>query len=100
MDFCEALERFLSYLRVAKGVSEHTVRGYRIDLTSFFTFAQAELEEVDKRLVRRYLADLYEKKASTRTVLRRLSALRSFYKYAIREKLAQQNPLEEIDSPK
>lgn len=106
MDFCEAIDRFLNHLNLARGVSEHTIRGYKIDLSSFHTFASEELkgalpvEAVSKRLIRRYLSHLYEKKASSRTVLRRLSALRSFYKFAVREKIAPENPLEEIDSPK
>jgi site-specific recombinase XerD len=83
MDFSQFVDQFLSHLSLAKGVSEHTLRGYRIDLTSFFDFAGSD---VSKRQVRRYLSSLYDKKASTRTVLRRLSALRSFFKHAMREK--------------
>jgi len=98
MNFSEATERFLNHLRLAKGVSEHTLRGYGIDFSSFSTFACEE--PITKRLVRRYLAHLYEQKASNRTVLRRLSALRSFYKFAMREKLCEDNPLEDIESPK
>jgi len=97
-DFKLALERFLSYLKLAKGASPHTLRAYRIDLEEVAAFAQSE--PVSKRLIRRYLAHLYEKKRSVRTVLRRLSSLRSLYKFAMREKLAAENPLEEIDSPK
>lgn len=92
------IEQFLSHLSLAKGVSEHTVRGYRTDLTSFLNFLEGE--EVSKRSIRRYLAHLHEKKASSRTVLRRLSALRSFYRHAIKEKWVSVNPLDEIDSPK
>lgn len=98
MDYFKAVEQFLAHLDVVKGVSPHTLRGYRLDLGAFLAFADGE--EVSKRTVRRYLADLFERKASTRTVLRRLSALRSFYRYAIREKWVVENPLEEIDSPK
>lgn len=105
MDFSEATGRFLHYLRVAKGVSEHTLRAYGIDLSSFLEFAHQEVKplelgQISKRLIRRYLAHLHEKKMSSRTILRRLSALRSFYKYAMREKLASENPLEEIEGPK
>jgi integrase/recombinase XerC len=103
MDFSEAASRFLTHLRLSKGVSEHTLRGYSIDFRSFAAFIQLEtnsLSSISKRLIRRYLAHLYEKKASPRTVLRRLSALRSFYKFAIRENICRENPLEEIDSPK
>jgi integrase/recombinase XerC len=103
MDFSEATSRFLTHLRLAKGVSEHTLRGYSGDFRSFAAFMQPEtnsLRTISKRLVRRYLAHLYEQKASTRTVLRRLSSLRSLYKFAMREKIVSENPLEEIDSPK
>jgi integrase/recombinase XerC len=98
MDFCKATEQFLKHLQLSKGVSEHTLRAYGIDFASFHEFCG--IEQVSKRLIRRYLAHLYEKKASNRTVLRRLSSLRSFFKYAMREKLVTENPLEEIDSPK
>jgi len=98
MDLFKSVEQFLSHLNLSKGVSEHTIRGYRIDLTSFLSFVGEE--GVSKRSIRRYLSHLYENKASTRTVLRRLSALRSFYRHAMREKWVSDNPLEEIDSPK
>ncbi len=104
MDFCQAADRFLSYLRLAKEVSEHTLRAYRFDLGFFAAFAKdegaTETGDISKRLVRRYLSHLYEKQTSVRTVLRRLSSLRSFYKFAMRERIATDNPLEEIDSPK
>ena len=89
---------FLSHINLAKGVSVHTIRGYRIDLTSFFDFVGDE--EVNKRSIRRFLAHLHEKGASTRTILRKLSSLRSFFKHAIRKDLVDYNPVEEIESPK
>lgn len=98
MELFKAVEQFLAHLSLAKGSSEHTVRGYRLDLTQFLNFIEGET--VSKRLVRRFLAHLHEKKASTRTILRRISALRSFYKHAMREKWVEENPIEEIESPK
>jgi integrase/recombinase XerC len=59
-----------------------------------------EWTHVSKREIRRYLSALYDQKMATSTILRRLSALRSLYKYAMKEKLIFENPLEEIDSPK
>jgi integrase/recombinase XerC len=104
MEFVDAIERFLAHLRLSKGVSDHTIRGYFIDLHGFKNLSQEEgvlpLASVSKRMIRHYLAHLHEKKMSVRTILRRLSALRSFFKFAIREKLVLENPLEEIDSPK
>lgn len=98
MDLFKAVERFLSHLSLSKGASPHTIRGYRLDLISFLTFVGGE--GGSKRTVRRYLAHLHEKQASTRTVLRHLSSLRSFYRHALREKWVTENPLAEIDSPK
>jgi len=98
VDFKEAFERFLSHLQLAKGTSAHTLRAYRHDLEALAAFAKEE--PVSKRLIRRYLAYLHEKEMSVRTVMRRISAFRSFFKFAMREKLASENPLEEIDSPK
>lgn len=109
MDFFSAIDSFLSYLHLSKGVSEHTIRGYRLDFSSFTAFVLEELgkesapidwEIISKRLIRRYLSRLYDQKLRTATVLRRLSALRSFYRYAMKEKFVSENPLEEIDSPK
>lgn len=97
MDFWEIAEKFLDYLRVAKGVSPHTLRAYRIDLKAFFASTKGE---GGKWAVRRFLADLHEKKQSTKTILRKISALRSLYKFALREKLVTEDPTEEIDSPK
>jgi integrase/recombinase XerC len=56
--------------------------------------------DIDKRSIRTYLAALSAKSATKKTVLRRLSTLRSFYKYLIKERLIEHNPLDEIDSPK
>ena len=89
---------FLTHLNLAKGVSVHTIRGYRIDLTSFFNFLGEE--ELNKRSIRRFLAHLHREGASTRTILRKLSSLRSFFKHAIRESWVDQNPVEEIEGPK
>jgi integrase/recombinase XerC len=98
MDFNQALEKFLSHLQHSRGVSDHTLRAYRLDLEALHRFAKKEA--ISKRLIRRYLAHLHEENLSIRSVLRRLSSYRSFFKFAMREKLVEENPLEEIDSPK
>jgi integrase/recombinase XerC len=103
MEFKDAMKRFLTYLQISKGASEHTIRGYRIDLQGIINASSEDpllLEAVTKRTIRHFLSCLYEKRASSRTILRRLASLRSFYKFAIQEKLVFENPLEEIESPK
>lgn len=99
--FKEAVSQFLQYLKVVRNASEHTLRNYALDLAAFADFWQKEnLNLIEKWAIRSYLTHLNKEGSSKRTILRRLSTLRSFFKYAMREKLVSQNPMEEIDSPK
>lgn len=98
MDFSGLVDKFLKHLELARSVSEHTLRGYATDFRLFTDFAESA--PVTKHLIRRFLGKLHEEGCATRTILRRLSSLRSLYRFAIREKLATENPLEEIESPK
>lgn len=112
MKYTEAASQFLHYLRNVKNASEHTVRNYGMDLEAFKNYFEGSsaapaatpkeitVLQVDKRLVRSYLADLSAKSNAKRTLLRRLSSLRSFFKYLSKEKIVSHNPLDEIDSPK
>ncbi len=94
-------EKFLSYLQAIRNASVHTLRNYGMDLADFQGFAQADdVKSVDKRMIRGYLTHLNQKQVTKRTILRRLSALRSFFKYLLREGAIAHNPLEEIDAPK
>ena len=83
-------ERFLNYLTVEKACSELTVTNYRKDLQSFAAFwrerAQGAVlwERVSPLDIRAYLAYLNEKAYARRTIARRISALRSFYKFLVR----------------
>lgn len=110
-DFNQKLEQYIEYLRAVKNASEHTLRNYTMDLTAFKKFVDHQnskapepspllVTQVDKRVIRNYLAHLSAKDGAKRTVLRRLSSLRSFYKYLVKEKVVTANPLEEIESPK
>lgn len=105
--FQEGISLFLDMLRIVHNASPHTLRAYASDLHFFLLFAQKDLQmqevpitEISKRVIRRYLAHLHEGGLRTRTILRRLSSLRSFYHYGMRERWVIENPLEEIDSPK
>ncbi len=92
-EFAKVVDFFINHLRVAALASEHTLRAYSIDFAAFSAFAGDE--PVTKRLVRRYLSHLHENKAAIKTILRRLSSLRSLYKFAIGEKLGRANSFEE-----
>lgn len=79
-------EKFLSYLGAIKNASVHTVRNYGMDLTDFQGFAKIEdITAVDKRMIRGYLTCLNQKQVTKRTILRRLSALRSFLNISLKK---------------
>lgn len=95
------IEKFSRYLEIEKNYSPHTLLNYSLDLRDFSTFLKTgSLEAVDYLCVRKYLVFLKERKLSTRSVARKLSALRSFFKFLVREGLMKENPLLAVSSPK
>ncbi|NGX33515.1 MAG: Tyrosine recombinase XerC [Candidatus Anoxychlamydiales bacterium] len=120
MDFSSEARSYLRYLEMVKNVSIHTIRNYAIDLDSFKDFIEQNIlkkkklsnkilksddlsfsiKEINKWVVRNYLAHLYDKKMKNKTIQRRISSLRSFFKFLMKEKKIEINPLEDIQSPK
>jgi integrase/recombinase XerC len=104
MDGREYLEDFLRYLKVERQMSPHTLRNYRLDLSQFLDFLTPEgeepiLEEVNYRQLRAFLAHSLKGRSKT-TVARKLSALRTFFKYLQRQGVLAQNPAKLAPSPK
>jgi integrase/recombinase XerC len=96
----EQIDRYLRNLE-AKNMSEHTVRGYALDLQRFVEFVgAAALRQIDRRLVRAFIADIAERGRSKRTQARRISSLAGFFRYAVQQKWIDYNPLDEIERPK
>jgi integrase/recombinase XerC len=96
------IDSFLNTLR-AKLASVHTIRNYSIDLTAFKEFLEREkisLETVAKIDIRSFLAQHSQQNLQRRSLLRRLSALRSFFKFLYKQNILLKNPIEEIESPK
>ncbi len=101
---------FLDYLTYERNVSPNTVTAYREDLESFtgflcndyFTIArdQLDLRRVDHLAVRAYLAHLARRKLSRSSIARHLSAMRSFFKYLMREAVVDANPARTVATPK
>ncbi len=97
------IERFIRYLQFEKRFSPHTVTAYRQDLNQFNDFlASDELDvlTISHRDVRSWMLALMEQGAEAKTVNRKLSVLRSFYKFLQREELTQNNPMSHIKAPK
>ncbi|MDD4035846.1 MAG: tyrosine recombinase XerC [Bacilli bacterium] len=97
------VESFLSYLKYQKHYSSHTVINYENDIFDFIKFLEREhlkLNAVSYSDIRFYLMELYNKKYSRNSVSRKLSSLRSFYKYLLREDQIKENPFLLVSSPK
>lgn len=104
LSFKDALDAFVDFLKHEQRVSAHTVRAYQSDLRAFVTFLEnlgfsGGPERLSARYIRRYIADIHAKTAA-RTRARKLSALRSFYKYLLSRDLVEDNVASAIASPK
>ncbi|HOU35834.1 MAG TPA: tyrosine recombinase XerC [Candidatus Omnitrophota bacterium] len=95
------IEKFVRYLEIEKNYSPHTILNYRLDLEEFQAFlGEQPVEKVDYLGVRRYLAVLKEKNLRPRSINRKLSALRTFFRFLTREGFIRANPVASILSPK
>ncbi len=104
MDGWAHLEDFLQYLKVERQMSPHTLRNYAVDLSQFLDFYQdsregAEIGQVAYPDLRAFLAQALKGRRKT-TVARKLSALRSFFKYLQRQGVVATNPAKLAPSPK
>lgn len=96
---------FTEYLRLEKKYSKHTLIAYENDLRSFEEFLklQFEIHEIKDAkvvMVRSWMASLSELNIDARSINRKISSLKSFFKFAMREKWVEKSPLEKIISPK
>ena len=99
------INTFLTYLQSEKRASEHTVVSYRNDLEQFWSYLQlafpnSEWKEVDAVMVRTWLITLMEEKVSPRSINRKISALKSFYKYHIKMGVFETNIMLQVHTPK
>ncbi len=95
----QGLDDFLRWLETEKGYSPHTVAAYRRDLSEFFGVVNRRAEEVDEREVRRYLYAVNQRNRPA-TVARKLSSLRSFYRFLRREGRVAHDPLARTVGPR
>jgi integrase/recombinase XerC len=95
------IEKFSRYLEIEKNYSGHTILNYRLDLVDFAKFlGDLAIDSVDYLVFRKYLATLKEKNLRISTTNRKLSALRSFFKFLTREGYLKTNPIISLTSPK
>lgn len=99
------VEEFLDYLQYELYRSPLTVKSYSEDLMSFESFfknfnAELTWESVDSDVIRDWMESMMDKGNNSASVNRRLSALRSLYRFALSRNLVAQNPTRHIDAPK
>ncbi|MCS6859246.1 MAG: tyrosine recombinase XerC [Abditibacteriales bacterium] len=102
------VDHFLTYLRQARRVSAHTVRGYARDIAQFVDFLESQKllgegfdwHQVDYLMLRKYLGQLGRGGYHRRSIARKLSALRAFFKFLVKQKVVAANPAAQVTAPK
>jgi integrase/recombinase XerC len=99
------LNAFLAYLQFEKRYSVHTITAYSNDLIQFFDFIATQYDGMDYTaitgtMVRSWLASMKEEELTGKTLNRKISSLKSFYKYQIQQGHLVKSPMETVISPK
>ena len=99
------IANFLDYLQYEKRYSQHTIISYQTDLEQFFNFALIEFEVQDPTkftspIIRSWLANLKEKKVAAKSINRKISSLKSLFKYQLKQGILKISPMATIISPK
>jgi len=96
---------FIDYLSFQKRYSPHTIVAYQNDLLSFFDFlaiqyGELQLPEIKPTFIKSWLADLKNNKMESKTINRKISSLKSFFKYQLKQGNIETSPMTTIISPK
>lgn len=99
-----SLKLFIEYLQIEKNCSKYTIRCYQLDIREFFMFmseqAIEKITEITYVEARLFLSDLYDKQFTRTTIARKISSLRSFYRFLLREEYVTENPFSLISLKK
>ena len=101
----QSIQHFLDYLKFEKRYSRHTITSYQNDLVAFFDFLQMQfgelaLVDIKPTFVRSWLAGLKENGMEGKSINRKISALKSFFKHQLRQQNIKVSPMATIISPK
>jgi integrase/recombinase XerC len=99
------ISSFCDYITHQKRYSDHTVTAYKKDLEQFFTFLEQQYEitlanKATSLIIRSWIVELIEKGISPRSINRKISTLKSYYKYLLKNNLVKTNPLIKVVTPK
>lgn len=100
-----SLQSFLDHLKYERRYSQHTIIGYRTDLEQFFAYLASQFESpglsaISSMMIRSWLAELKEDEIAARSINRKISSLKSFFKYQLKIGALEQTPMTTIVSPK
>jgi|TARA_A100001011_G_scaffold58972_1_gene58384 integrase/recombinase XerC len=92
------IEKFIEYLRVEKNYSNHTITAYKTDLNNFNDFliqsgTKTKIENIDYKVIRSWIVKMVNDNISNRTINRKISSLKSFYKFLIKTDTIKSSPL-------
>src|SRR5437899_5985344 len=102
----EAIAKYLEYLQAVKNSSPHTVLNYRKDLEQFLAYLTPPasrppaLSAITHAMIREFVAHLHDRGLAKSSIARKLAALRSFFKYCVREGHVKENPARLVPTPK
>lgn len=98
------LDHFIQYLTTEKRFSEHTCLAYRKDLDQFIEFSSVEnysdVKEIESSLIRGWMVSLIENNYSSNSVNRKISSLKSFFKWLLKNEKIDSNPARLVTAPK
>ena len=99
------IQSFIDYLKFEKRYSAHTIRSYHDDLVQFFNFldnqfGSIKIKEISQSFVRSWLASLKDDDITARTINRKISTLKSFFKYQLKNGRIESTPMFNITAPK
>ena len=99
------LQPFFNYLKFEKRYSQHTLVSYQTDLLHFFDyivvqFGETPVEQISHTFVRSWLASLKDEGLSAKSINRKISSLKSFFKYEVKTGVVKQTPMAKVTAPK
>lgn len=103
--FLPEIQSFIDYLKFEKRYSSHTIRSYHDDLIQFCSFLDNQfgtfnLEEISTTFIRSWLASMKDEYVTSRTINRKISTLKSFFKFQLKQGKIENSPMGNIISPK
>jgi integrase/recombinase XerC len=99
------IQSFIDYLKFEKRYSVHTIRSYHDDLVQFFDYLETQfgthkIKEISQSFVRSWLASLKDDDNTARTINRKISTLKSFFKFQLKNGIIENTPMFNITAPK